>query len=76
MSSTNKSRGQADVYLDGTKVATVDLYSSSGKSRVIVFCKAGLNPSVTHTLEVRALGTRNAAATSKRVDVDALVVLL
>lgn len=72
---TNQNRGHADVYLDGAKVAPVDLYSSSGKSRVIVFSKAGLDPSVTHTLEVRALGTRNAAATSKRVDVDAFVVL-
>ena len=75
VSSTNKSRGQADVYLDGTKVATVDLYSDSGKSRVMVFSKAGLDPSVTHTLEVQALGKRNAAVTSKRVDVDAFVVL-
>ncbi len=63
------------MFLDGTKVATVDLYSDSGKSRVIVFSRAGLDPSVTHALEVRALGTRNAAATSKRVDVDAFVVL-
>ena len=75
VSSTNKSRGQADVYLDGTKVATVDLYSDPGKSRGLLFSKAGLDPSVTHTLEVRAPGTRNAAATSKRVDVDAFVVL-
>ena len=75
VSSTNKSRGQADVYLDGTKVATVDLYSNSGKSRVVVFSKAGLDPSVTHTLEVRVLGAKNEASKDKRVDVDAFVVL-
>jgi hypothetical protein len=75
VSSTNQSRGQADVYLDGTKVATVDLYSASGKSRALVFSKGGLDPLATHTLEVRALGTRNAAAKSKRVDLDAFVVL-
>ncbi len=75
MLSTGKSRGQAGVYLDGTKVATVDLYPNSAKGRMVVFSKAGLDPSVTHTLELRALGTRNAAATSKRVDVDAFVVL-
>jgi methionine-rich copper-binding protein CopC len=75
VSGTNQSRGQADVYLDGTKVATIDLYSASGKSRVLVFSKGGLNPLATHTLEVRALGTRNAAAKSKRVDLDAFVVL-
>jgi hypothetical protein len=71
----NKNRGQADVYLDGAKVATVDLYSASNKSRTVVFSKAGLDPSVIHTLEVRALGTKNAASTGKRVDVDAFVVL-
>ena len=71
----NSNRGQADVYLDGTKVATVDLYSASGKSRTVVFSKAGLDPSVTHTLEVRVLGAKNAASKGKRVDVDAFVVL-
>ena len=75
VSSTNKSRGQAEVYLDGTRVATVDLYSASGKSRVVVFSKGGLDPSATHTLEVRALGTRNTASTNKRIDLDAFVVL-
>ena len=75
VSSINKSRGQAEVYLDGTRVATVDLYSATGKSRVVVFSRGGLDPSATHTLEVRALGTRNAAATSKRIDLDAFVVL-
>jgi hypothetical protein len=72
---TGSNRGQADVYLDGTKVTMVDLYSASGKSRRVVFSTAGLDPSVTHTLEVRVLGTKNAASTDKRVDVDAFVVL-
>ena len=63
------------MYLDGTKVATVDLYSASGKSRVLVFSKGELEPLATHTLEVRSLGTRNAVAKSKRVDLDAFVVL-
>ncbi len=75
MAPKNDNRGQADVYLDGTKVATVDLYSASGRSRTVVFSKAGLDPSVTHTLEVRALGTKNAASKAKRVDVDAFIVL-
>ena len=72
---TNIDRGQADVYLDGTKVVTVDLYSASGKSRTVVFAKAGLDPSVPHTLEVRVLGTKNPASKAKRVDVDAFIVL-
>ena len=71
----NSNRGRADVYVDGTKVATVDLYAASEQSRQVVFSLAGLDPSVSHTLEVRVLGTKNAASSGKRVDVDALVVL-
>jgi hypothetical protein len=68
-------RGMADVYLDGAKVSTVDLYSNLGSSRNVVFAKKGLDPTVEHTLEVRALGTKNAASSGMRVDVDAFVVL-
>ena len=72
---TSSNRGIADVYLDGNKVATVDLYTASSKPRTMVFVKAGLDPSVTHTLEVRVLGSKNVASSGKRVDVDAFVVL-
>ena len=72
---TSSNRGIADVYLDGNKVATVDLYTASSKPRTMVFVKAGLDPSVTHTLEVRVLGSENVASSGKRVDVDAFVVL-
>ena len=68
-------RGMADIYLDGVKVSTVDLYSDPGEPRKVVFAKKGLDPTVEHTLEVRALGTKNTASSGKRVDVDAFVVL-
>ena len=71
----NDNRGQADVYLDGIKVAMVDLYSASGEARNVVFSKAGLDPSVTHTLEVRVLGAKNVASKNERVAVDAFVAL-
>ena len=71
----NTNRGKADVYLDGSKAATIDLYAASGQSRKVVFTKAGLDASVTHTLEVRVLGSKNAASSGKRVDVDAFVAL-
>ena len=71
----NDNRGQADVYLDGTKVAMVNLYSVSDEARTVVFSKVGLDPSVTHTLEVRVLGAKNAASKNRRVAVDAFVVL-
>jgi hypothetical protein len=68
-------RGMAEVYLDGVKVSTVDLYSDPGQSRKVVFAKKDLDPTVEHTLEVRALGTQNSASSGKRVDLDAFVVL-
>ena len=68
-------RGMADVYLDGVKVSTVDLYSDPGQPRKVVFAKKDLDPTVEHTLEVRALGTKNSASSGKRVDLDAFVVL-
>ena len=75
VATTDGNRGQADVYLDGTKVARVDLYTAFHTPRTVVFSKAGLDPSVTHTLEVRVLGAKNTASKAKRVDVDAFVVL-
>lgn len=68
-------RGIADVYLDGAKASTVDLYSNPGYPRKVAFARKGLDPTVAHTLEVRTTGTKNAASSGKRVDVDAFVVL-
>jgi Chitobiase/beta-hexosaminidase C-terminal domain/Bacterial Ig-like domain len=68
-------RGRADVFLDGVKVATVDLYSSTTQARRVVFQADGLSPAGSHTLQVAVLGTRNASSSSARVDVDAFVVL-
>jgi hypothetical protein len=67
----SKGRGKAAVYLDGAKVATVDLFSARTLARQVVFSKGNLDPATPHTLEVRNLGT----AGRSRVDVDAFVVL-
>jgi TRAP-type uncharacterized transport system substrate-binding protein len=67
-------RGIAEVWLDGVKVATVDLYSATAADRREVFTKA-VSATGTHKLEVRVLGTKNASSTGTRVDVDAFVVL-
>jgi len=53
------------VYLDGVKVATVDIYSSRTLVQRIVFAADDLDPTVQHTLVVRGLGT----AGHPRVDV-------
>ena len=63
------------MYLDGAKVATVDLYSSKALSSRVIYSASGLNPSATHTLQVKVLGTKKASSSSTRVDLDAFVVL-
>ena len=63
------------MWLDGAKVATVDLYSRTVQSRRVVFASNGLDPLGAHVLEVRVLGTKNGSSRGTRVDVDAFVVL-
>jgi hypothetical protein len=74
VASQGNNRGKAAVYIGGTKAATVDLYSANARTRQIVFEKTW-SSSAQHTIEVRALGTKNAASGAKRVDLDAFVVL-
>jgi hypothetical protein len=52
----------------------VDLYSSSAQPRTMVFTK-NWDGSDSHMLEIRATGTKDAASSDTRIDVDALVVL-
>jgi len=68
-------RGQAEVWVDGTKATTTDLYSSTAQSRRLVFTQKNLNPSVVHTLQVKVLGAKSASSSGTRVDVDAFVIL-
>ena len=67
----SKGRGKAAVFLDGTRVATVDLFSARTLARQVVFSKGNLDPATPHTLEVRSLGTSG----RPRVDMDAFVVV-
>jgi hypothetical protein len=67
-------RGKAEVWVDGAKAATIDLYSPTSTARQMVYTKSW-SSSASHTLEVRVLGTKNASSTGKRVDVDAFVAL-
>ena len=73
VSTLAKARGMADIWLDGVKVATVDFYATTKQKKAIVWASALLSPG-SHTLEIRLLGTKGAAATSTRVDIDALLV--
>ncbi len=68
-------RGKAEVWLDGALVESIDLYAASAQPRRVVYNASSLDPSQQHTLEVRVLGTKRAASTNARVDVDAFVAL-
>jgi hypothetical protein len=74
LSNKGPDRGKAEVWIDGVKAATVDLYSSSAQPRKMVFTK-NWDSADSHTLEIRATGTKNAASSGTRIDVDAFVVL-
>jgi hypothetical protein len=73
VSTKASNRGLADVYLDGAFQKRVDLYSATGQPRSLVFSKA-VNPAITHKLEVRVLGQKNASSTGTRVVVDAFLL--
>jgi subtilisin family serine protease len=66
------SRGIADIWLDGKKVATVDLYAKASQPAYVAW-SSGVLTNTSHTVSVRVTGTKNASATSKRVDVDAFI---
>jgi CSLREA domain-containing protein len=74
ISTLSRDRGKADVYFDGVRVGTVDLYAPTTTLHAVVFAKSGLS-NTTHTLQVRVLGTKNSASSGVRVDVDGFVVI-
>ncbi len=63
-------RGSAEVWLDGARVATVSQYARASAGRMVLYA-ANVDPLVPHTIEVRVLGT----AGHPRFDVDAFLVL-
>ena len=66
-------RGKPEVWVDGIKVTTVDLYKSSENPQMAVFTRS-VSPG-SHTVQVRVLGTKSSSSTGSRVDVDAFYVL-
>jgi hypothetical protein len=62
--------GKAKVYVDGVYAATIDLYRSTSRSRVVLFSRAWSTPGV-HTVKLFVSGT----AGRPRVDIDAFGVL-
>jgi hypothetical protein len=75
VSTLGPDRGKAEIWVDGVKVKTVDLYSASRSAAQVVWSVADLNPAAPHTVIVKVTGTRHAASSGVRVDVDALLVM-
>ncbi len=64
-----RSRGKAQVWIDGVLVKTVGLHSSKLRPRRVVFARSWAT-SGSHTIKIVVVGTAN----HPRVDVDALVI--
>ena len=75
VSTVGPNRGRAEVWADGVRVGTVDLYAATQRPASVVFSRQGLDPTRSHTFELRPLGNRNAASTANRVDLDAFVTM-
>lgn len=69
--SKTNNHGNADVYLDGTKVATVD--DSGGENQAVVFQKTGLTDGA-HTLKIVVAGNHSSGSTANYVAIDAIDV--
>jgi hypothetical protein len=67
-------RGKAEIWLDGVKIKTIDLYAASQGTRRIVYVRNNLAVGE-HTLQIRVVGAKSGASSGTRVDIDAFVVL-
>ncbi|MGX1479725.1 UNVERIFIED_CONTAM: beta-galactosidase GanA [Streptomyces canus] len=69
--SKTNNHGNADVYLDGTKVATVD--DSGSENQAVIFQKTGLTAGA-HTLKIVVAGSHSSGSTDNYVSIDAIDV--
>ncbi|GAA3432719.1 beta-galactosidase [Kutzneria kofuensis] len=74
VTSKDGNHGIADVYLDGAKVSTVDLYSASKQNQFSAYEVRGL-ANGPHTLKIVVTGQKNPSATGAFVVVDAVDLL-
>ena len=73
VSTLGPARGIAEIRVDGTLVATVDLFASTLQTARVVWSQ--LVAPGGHSVEVRVKGTRNPASSSVRVDIDGFLIL-
>jgi chitobiase/beta-hexosaminidase-like protein/Big-like domain-containing protein len=75
VSTLGPDRGIAQIKVDGTVVATVDLYAATLQPAQVVWAWNGLAAGSQHQVQVVVTGTKNASATQARVDYDAILAL-
>jgi hypothetical protein len=68
VASTGPTRGKAEIYVDGIRVATVDLYAATSAHQKVVWASSWTT-ATSRTIRVRVLGTSG----RPRVDLDAFV---
>jgi hypothetical protein len=73
VSTKGPDRGIAEVWVDGVRSGTVDLYSATPQSAAVVHVSGALVAGKDHEVELRPLNTKNAASTGTRVDLDAFI---
>ena len=74
ISTKGPDRGNAEVWIDGTRRATINLYAAGQQPAQVVYTVEGL-ANATHQVELRALGSRTAPSTANRVDIDGFIAL-
>lgn len=75
VSTLGPNRGLASVTVDGGPPQTVDLYSPTLQPAKVAFAANNLAAGTDHTVTVQVLGTRNAASSGTRVDLDAFLAI-
>ena len=75
VSTLGPDRGKATVQVDNGPVQTIDLYAPTAQPARVVWQTGDLSSNVQHTVTVTVTGTKNAASTSPRVDIDAFLII-
>ncbi len=74
VSTLGPDRGNAEVWLNGTRVGILNLYAATLTPARVVFTREGL-ANATHQVELRPVGSRSAPSTGNRVDIDGFIAL-
>ena len=74
VSTKGPDRGIATVTVDGV-ATTVDLYAPTQQPAQVVFATKGLRSNTQHSVVVTSTGTKNAASTGVRIDMDSFMAI-